>query len=396
MHIELVTRGNRIMARTLKTVSSIIPSEVTISLVDKDLQDYLAKFSHGDIKSEILHLIKIGLMCVVRANTNHEMDFWDKRTQELTQEVTKKVEEVIDKDLLQPLKNQIGTKDGQLLAPIADHVETTSRFIDRSLATNESRIKATVSEFNNSLTNGMLTESFSKLLIQQLTPLIAEIRALNYHVVEQKGEENIKNATTLKGKDYEHYILAQVQAWAKCNKFKCEHVGVDNRSGDIMVESLSGEIKIAIEVKDRKDAKGHRVLTMEMGRVIQQRKATIAIFLSKTIDGLAKEIGSYSEGISDGIKWVATTGESLEVALNHCLVEERLRLANEKNPSITNAKKVKEHLENAKTLLGAMSQHYCSITQIQNAATTLESSLRKTNSEVLRVLNAANDLVAFN
>jgi hypothetical protein len=213
------------------------------------------------------------------------------------------------------------------------------------------------------------------------------------HVIEQKGEESIKGSTTLKGKEYEQYILGQVQTWARCNKFKVENVGIDNRPGDIVVESLSEKIKIAIEVKDISTPKGHSVLTREMGQVIQERKATIAIFLSKTINGLAKEIGSYGEGASDNIKWVATTGESLEVALNHCLVEERLRLANEKNPNITNAKKVKENLELAKTLIGTMSQHYRSITEIQNAATTLESSLRKTNAEVLRALNTANDLV---
>jgi hypothetical protein len=42
------------MARTLKAVSNVIPSEITISLADKDLQDYLVKISPGDIKSEIL------------------------------------------------------------------------------------------------------------------------------------------------------------------------------------------------------------------------------------------------------------------------------------------------------------------------------------------------------
>jgi hypothetical protein len=381
------------MARTLKAVNNIIPSEITISLTDKDLQDYLVKISSEDIKSEILGLIKIGLMCVTRTNANNEIDFWEKKSQELQTNLLRKAEEVINKDFLQAIKKQLGIKDGQLLAPIANQVETTSKFIDKALASNETRIKAAVSEFNSSLTDGTLTESFSKLLVKELSPLITEIRALNYHVIEQKGEESIKGSTTLKGKEYEQHILGQVQTWARCNKFKVENVGIDNRPGDIVVESLSEKIKIAIEVKDISTPKGHSVLTREMGQVIQERKATIAIFLCKTINGLAKEIGSYGEGVSDNIKWVATTGESLEVALNHCLVEERLRLANEKNPNITNAKKVKENLELAKTLIGTMSQHYRSITEIQNAATTLESSLRKTNAEVLRALNTANDLV---
>jgi len=381
------------MARTLKAVNNIIPSEITISLTDKDLQDYLVKISSEDIKSEILGLIKIGLMCVTRTNANNEIDFWEKKSQELQTNLLRKAEEVINKDFLQAIKKQLGIKDGQLLAPIANQVETTSKFIDKALASNETRIKAAVSEFNSSLTDGTLTESFSKLLVKELSPLITEIRALNYHVIEQKGEESIKGSTTLKGKEYEQHILGQVQTWARCNKFKVENVGIDNRPGDIVVESLSEKIKIAIEVKDISTRKGHSVLTREMGQVIQERKATIAIFLCKTINGLAKEIGSYGEGVSDNIKWVATTGESLEVALNHCLVEERLRLANEKNPNITNAKKVKENLELAKTLIGTMSQHYRSITEIQNAATTLESSLRKTNAEVLRALNTANDLV---
>jgi hypothetical protein len=381
------------MARTLKAVSNVIPSEITISLADKDLQDYLVKISSGDIKSEILGLIKIGLMCVTRANTNNEIDFWEKKSQELQMNLLRKTEEVINKDFLQAIKKQLGVKDGQLLAPIANQVETTSRFIDKALTSNETRIKAVVSEFNSSLTDGTLVESFSKILIKELSPLIAELRSINYHVIEQKGEENIKGSTTLKGKEYEQHILEQVQTWARYNKFKVENVGMDNRPGDIVVESLSEKIKIAIEVKDISTPKGHSVLTREMGQVIQERKATTAIFLCKTINGLAKEIGSYGEGVSDNIKWVATTGESLEVALNHCLVQERLRLANEKNLSITNAKKIKENIELAKTLMRDMSQHYRSITEIQKAATTLESSLRNTNAEVLRALSAANDLI---
>lgn len=383
------------MVRALKSVSSTVPSSVTISLSDKDLQEYLARLPHGNIESEILALVKIGLMCVTRVNANNEVDFWDKKSQQLQTDLLKKVGEVIDKEILQNFKKQVGAKDGQLLAPIANQVETTSKFIDRSLTNSESRIKSTMSELDKKLNDEKLMESFGKSLAKELTPLMTEIRALNYHVIELKGEENIKDCTTLKGKEYEQNILEKVQTWARCNKFKVENVGVDNKPGDIVVESLSEKIKIAIEVKDISTPKGHSVLTRDMGKVIQERKATTAIFLSKTINGLAKEIGSYGEGISDGIKWVATTGESLEVALNHCLVEERLRLANEKNPNITNAKKVKENLELAKTLLGTMSQHYRSITEIQNSATTLEASLRKTNAEVLRALNTANDLITF-
>lgn len=376
------------MVRTLKAVANTLPSEITISLADKDLREYLTKVQHGDVKSEILHLVKIGLMCVTRANTNNEVDYWEKKSQQLQTNLVKGIEESI--------KKLVGAKDGQLLAPIADQVHTTSKFIDTALVNSENRIKSTVSDLSNSVSDGKLAECFSKVVIKELTPLISEIKTLNYHVVGQKGEENIKSITTLKGREYEQYVLEKVIDWAKHNRFTVENVGVDNKPGDIVLESLTEKIKTAIEVKDISTPKGRSVLTREMGTVIQQRKATIAVFLSKTINGLAKEIGSYGEGISDGIKWVATTGDSLEVALNHCLVEERLRLANEKNPNITNAKKVKESLGLAKTLLSYMSQHYRSITEIHNSATALEASLKKTTSEVLRALDTANDLIAFN
>ena len=355
------------MVRTLKAVANTLPSEITISLADKDLREYLTKVQHGDVKSEILHLVKIGLMCVTRANTNNEVDYWEKKSQQLQTNLVKGIEESI--------KKLVGAKDGQLLAPIADQVHTTSKFIDMALVNSENRIKSTVSDLSNSVSDGKLAECFSKVVIKELTPLISEIKTLNYHVVGQKGEENIKSITTLKGREYEQYVLEKVIDWAKHNRFTVENVGVDNKPGDIVLESLTEKIKIAIEVKDISTPKGRSVLTREMATVIQQRKATIAVFLSKTINGLAKEIGSYGEGISDGIKWVATTGDSLDVALNHCLVEERLRLANEKNLNITNAKKVKESLGLAKTLLSSMSQHYRSITEIHNSATALEASL---------------------
>lgn len=386
----------KFMPRALKAVDSTkLPSEITISLADKEVQEYLQRFPLSSVQSEIINLLKIGVMCVNRVNTNSESDYWDKKSQQLQTKVQTMITTAIEKEFLPKVVNLVGTKDGQLLSPISSQVDATTKFIDRSLSSSETRVKSMVSELTKSLSIGTLKEAFSQTLIKELTPLISELRELNNNIIESNGEDNIKQSTTLKGREYEQYILGQVQTWARCNKFRVENVGTDNKPGDIVVESISEKIRIAIEVKDISTPKGQSVLTREMGLVIQERKATIAIFLSKTINGLAKEIGSYGEGISDGIKWVATTGDSLEVALNHCLVEERLRLANEKSPSITNAKKVKEHLEQAKILLGNMSQHYRSITDIQKAATTLESSLRNTNSEVLRALNTANDLITL-
>lgn len=382
------------MPRALKAVSAnTLPEKVYISLADKEIRDYLVRFSSTDVPDEITNLIKIGIMCVNRVSINSEADYWDKKSQNLQNKIQKQITDAIEKDFLPKIIGLVGSKDGQLLSPIANQVETTTKFIDRSLSSNETRVKSMISDLTKSLSDGALKTAFSQTLTKELEPLIAELRALNYHVIEQKGEDNVKQATTLKGREYEQLILEQVITWARYNKFRVENVGADNRPGDIILESFAEKIKIAIEVKDISTPKGYSVLTREMGLVIQERKATIGIFLCKSIKGLAKEIGSYGEGISDGVKWVATTGDSLEIALNHCLIEERLRLSNEKNFNFVNSKKIKESIELARTLLSGMSQHYKSITEIKKSADSLEASLRKTSADVLLALNTANDLI---
>lgn len=372
-----------------------LPKEITIALCDKEIQEYLQRVPVEKLHSEAVSLLRIGIMCVNRVSASSELDYWDKRTQQLQSEVSALMVDIVEKKLLSGIVKLVGTKDGQLLSPIASQVDATSKFIDQSLSSNESRIKSMVADMAKSLSSGSLKESFGQIITRELLPLTSEVRALSNEIMVRKGENSIKQSSSLKGVEYEQCILERVQIWARCNKFKVENVGVDNKAGDIIVESASEKIRIAIEVKDSARPKGHQVLTVEMGKVIQARKATIAVFLSKTMSGLAKEIGSYGEGISDDIKWVATTGDSLEVALNHCLVEERLRLSSGRKSVATNGKKIRENLELARVLLGSMSQHYRSITEIQKAATTLEASLRNTNSDVLRALSAAADLITL-
>lgn len=383
------------MSRTLKAVKSVLPETVSIPLQDREIREYLEKFSTSDLQTEIVNLLRIGVLSVTRANTNKEIDYWEKRSQNLQVSIEKCFTDIIQQDFIPKITSLVGSKEGQLLAPISNQIETTTKFIDRSLASNETRVKSMVSDLTKSLSSGTLSETLGKALSKEIVPLINEIRALSNYVAEQKGENTIKQSTTLKGRDYEQFVLEQVAVWAKYNKFTVENVGTDNRPGDILLESLRDKIRIVIEVKDISTRKGNSVLTREMGQAIQERKATIGIFITKTIEGLAKELGSYGEGISDGKKWIATTGDSLEIALNHCLVEERLRLNNEKNPIITNSLKIKENLDLARTLLSNMSAHYRNITEIKKSADNLEAGLRQTNSDILLALNTANSLITI-
>ena len=124
--------------------------------------------------------------------------------------------------------------------------------------------------------------------------------SLAKEIYGQEAAAEAIERTPLKGFDYEEQIVAIVQDWARPIGAQVYHVGPDNRPGDVVVKidesAPSGiPLAIAIEVRDRQSPAGRLVVSNDVAAAMAQRNATMGIYLSRTRDGFAKEIGEWAE-----------------------------------------------------------------------------------------------------
>ena len=78
----------------------------------------------------------------------------------------------------------------------------------------------------------------------------------------------------------------------------------DNKPGDDVVTIPDavfggGEYRIVIEARNRDSAKGRKAIAEDLDKKMAERSANPAIYLNRTQDGLAREIGDWSEGESE-------------------------------------------------------------------------------------------------
>src|SRR5262249_195355 len=131
-----------------------------------------------------------------------------------------------------------------------------------------------------------------------------------------------------KGAPYEEEVLFKVLDWSRALGAEVHHVGPDNRPGDILLKfgqsSVAAGLCVVLEARDRSSALGRKAISTVAEKAMAERDANAAIYLSRTGQGLAQEIGEWTEGECDRGPWIATLHEHLFVAIRFLLVMHRL------------------------------------------------------------------------
>jgi len=142
--------------------------------------------------------------------------------------------------------------------------------------------------------------------------------------------ESVLEQTIAKGATYEEAVVVELQDWAKLCGAEVHYVGKENKPGDILIKltphSIAAtELSIIIEARNRpSDRWGRKAISQQLAKAMALHEAKAAIFLSRTRQGLAAEVGEWAEGVcSQGI-WVATTHELLTVAIKFLIVRQQL------------------------------------------------------------------------
>lgn len=343
------------------TESHILIYRLAIPL--KNGISYLQQFPQSEYEGICLDAFELGFLCLQTAQARHGNELIKQQMESLLVEFQQAVKIIAD-SFGEELINQVGTDNGQLLAPLQTQINLTSAVLTEklnnvsTLLTQEidpARETSVVGRFLNSLRqlldakrsdsiqgafkaalinatkeNGTLAAAVKNVVSDSVKPLAEQVEKLTREIRDQQVRQQVLEQTTAKGITYEQLVVAELQHWSKLSGAEVEHLGSDGDTGDIVVKLTNKslvaiELSIVIEVRSRPSKPfGRQAIAQHLQLAMVRRSTSSAIFLSYSREGLAQEIGDWAEGISESGYWIATTHPFLIIAIRFLVIQQRL------------------------------------------------------------------------
>jgi hypothetical protein len=117
-----------------------------------------------------------------------------------------------------------------------------------------------------------------------------------------------------------------------------------------------------------------------------EREANAAIYVSRSQDGLAHELGEWSEGASTGGRWVACTNEHLITAIRFLVVQERLGRLKAFAPTV-DASSIQTHVQRIRTALTRVKNVNAKATEIRDCSDAIRSEVEQIRDDVRSALD---------
>lgn len=180
--------------------------------------------------------------------------------------------------------------------------------------------------------NGTLAKAVKNAVSESVKPLADEVDKLAKEIRGHNAATEALLNTTLKGATYEEEVVQELQALSKLMGTEITYVATDNKPGDIIVKFSSKSLtttdtSIVIEVKNVESERwGRKRISEHLSQAMTYRNANAAIFLCRTSNGLAQEIGEWGEGACGQGSWVATTHHLLPTAIRFLVMLQKLEL----------------------------------------------------------------------
>lgn len=305
--------------------------------------------------------LEVGVFCLERASGSQDMEFVRRQADRVMQDVATVVG-AIPEAISARLTTLIGTKDGHVLAPIVQLVNSTASVAEKSVSdarrllldidparsdgtvgralksvrdlldpqrkdSVQGRIEQILDSFGDR--GGTFANVLRVLIEEALAPVRTELRSVSDRVVAQDAAQEVVSRTTEKGLPYELEVVERVHVWARAIGARVEHVGADNQPGDVVVcfgpKSIVGrELVLVIEARDRTEGKGLKRVNDDLEAAMRQRNGTCALYVGRTPAGFAKEIGEWADGRCQSGPFVACVDGLLEAALRYVVALVRL------------------------------------------------------------------------
>jgi hypothetical protein len=418
-------------ATAVEEAVKVLDSGILISNLEipvKQVADYFRSIPANERCFVMTKVIEVGTFCLERGQTAQDTDFVKRQINELLTTVETAVTGIPSRTET-ALISKLGTEDGQALAPVRhilnqvseitaarinevktllsqdlDPSKTTSTVgsalqrlrdlldpqrNDSVQATVQSAVKAVTGKDGElAATVKMTVEDALKSMRQELTNLSSAIHG------QEMVEEALKN-TTKKGQPYEEEVSSVLQMWAKGVGAQVQHVGSDNQPGDFVVDLCNGSvsqlpIRIVIEARDRQDKMGSQRISQDLTVALAERKADVAVYVSKSAEGLAKAVGDWAEGTCERGPWVACVHENLVTALRFLVVQMQLKKLREAAPEIDSSE-VQTQAAAIKTSLGRVKTIKSKITSLNSTSADIQKEIDDMKVEISAALGAIED-----
>ncbi len=404
-----------------------------LRIEDERVARFLRDLPADERERTVAQAVRLGILCLERVNTHADVDYLRKETQAMVGEVQKVVG-----DFGASLLKQVGTGDGQVLAPVKLQIDLAQKTlherldsVKKLLADEMDPAKGTstlgkalktvhdlvdprrTDSIQGALTsaieaatgeNGKLAATVKVAVAEAMKPLADRVDALAKQVLNEEAAEqavaDLVDATPVKGALLETRVVETLSAWAKLTGAQVEHVGGDQKPGDVLltvpsVSAAGHEETIVIELKDEQKRMGRQAIGEALDERMDQRQSHGGLWIAKDAGGLAKEIGDYAEGAGQNGPWIATTEENLIVAVRHLRVLMRLATiqATKSDIDVTAAKggieRIRATIKKFRTINGEAGAIRVSADLIEQTARTMRSEVETALQDVEAGLRVA-------
>jgi hypothetical protein len=399
-------------------------------VANADVAGYLRQLPEDGRPAAMVHAVEVGIFCLERAGTAKDTEFVKRQVERLLGETEAKIAR-IPQAVHDQLLKKVGTSDGQVLKPILDATSAVAKSVNdrivevKQLFADELDTGKQSSTLGKSLRvlgnlldpdrkdsvqgaleaavvrvtaeDGPLAKAVKAVVAEAVKPLKEEVDSLTKEIRGQQSAEEALLQTIAKGLPYEEEVVSQLQAWAKEVGAEIEHVGGDNRPGDVIINITSTSLaasglKIVIEARDRQSAVGRKVVVDELTTKMSERSANAGIYLSKSPAGLAKELGDWAEGECDLGPWVATTHEHLRTSVRLLIALHRLRTLRSERPEFDGSL-VESQIQRIRTALKRITSINRKVNDVRTSADGISSEAGILRDEVREALIAIEDAV---
>lgn len=390
------------------------------------VSEFLREGSEEEREARLLRALEVGVFSLERASGTQDMEFLRHQVQDLVQGMTAAASSVPDA-VEDGLLRKLGIEEGQALAPVRRLIELVS-------ATLTGRIEAVRSLLDSDLdptkgtsvlgralvelralldpkqgdsiqgalqaairevtaVDGVVATSVQYIVAEALKPLVDEVNRLSLQIAGAEAATEVLQTTPRKGVPYEETVVAASREWGRGQGIEVHHVGVDNRPGDILLKVVAPgreAFTIVVETRDRTTPAGRKSITETLERAMKEREADAALFLSKSISGLAKEVGDWAEGECERGPFIATLHESLGIALRLIVSKLQYRAIRHSLPK-SSVEAVEGNLQRMRTALKRFGTINRNVTQIRAGAEAIEDEAEALRLEIRRALSAIED-----
>jgi hypothetical protein len=402
-----------------------------LEIVNRDAVNYLQRLPEAEYEQACIRAFEVGIFCLERTQTSQDTEFVKRQIELLMAEVNRAVT-AIPKTVQKELVSKIGTAEGQVLAPInaqinlastvltsrLDDVKTLlSKDIDPSkessvLGSTLKNLKTlldpkrndsiqgvfTTNLKNVTAENGILAKVIKSVVGESIKPLSDEVNKLAQQFREREIAESVLQQTIAKGITYEEAVVAELQNWSKFSNAEVYYVGNDKESGDIIIKLtpnslITTPISIVIEVRDRESQRwGRQRIPRQLTQAMAQRQTNAAIFLSRSRDGLAQEIGNWAVGECEYGQWVATSHEMLTVAIQFLII--RQQLVNQQNySSQLDCGAIEAQLQRIETALDCVTKINTHLTNLRTNADAIQTQAKALKAEIRSALESIQEAI---